>query len=191
MSSDPSCSVTPTKGFGRRLLLKRSRARRAETVSRGISISRACGGSFASRPHGPIAGSPFPYLKQALEIARGVEETGITVPSINRGTEMFLTGGRSCGRFWATRAGNLSTSRAEDGRISRSTAQGHSPAPRAVKRASQERQHSAAIGGTRGSTAPGEGFIIMCARDRSPKGGDPASRRLRDLRAPRERAGPA
>jgi hypothetical protein len=43
-------------------------------------------------PHGPIAGSPFPYLEQALERARGIAQTGITVSSINQGTENFLSG---------------------------------------------------------------------------------------------------
>lgn len=45
-------------------------------------------------PHGPIAGSPFAYLEQAVEIARGVEQTGITVQSINRGAEVFLAGAK-------------------------------------------------------------------------------------------------
>ncbi len=43
-------------------------------------------------PHGPILGSPFPYLEQALEVARGVARTGIKVRSINQGTDVFMAG---------------------------------------------------------------------------------------------------
>jgi hypothetical protein len=40
-------------------------------------------------PHGPIEGSPFPFLDQALDAARGLERGGVKIRSINRGIEIL------------------------------------------------------------------------------------------------------
>jgi transcriptional regulator with XRE-family HTH domain len=40
-------------------------------------------------PHGPIDGSPFYSLDQALDAARGLEQGGVKIRSINRGGEIL------------------------------------------------------------------------------------------------------
>jgi len=43
-------------------------------------------------PIGPIAGSPFATLDQALDAARGLERGGVRIESIMQGPEVFLEG---------------------------------------------------------------------------------------------------
>ena len=61
-------------------------------------------------------------------------------------------------------------------RMSRSAAETIRQPRDRLKGQPQERQHSAAVGGTRDRPPPARGTIISCARDRSPKGRDPTSR---------------
>lgn len=40
-------------------------------------------------PSGPVEGSPFPSLDQALDAARGLERGGVKICSINKGGEIL------------------------------------------------------------------------------------------------------